>query len=176
MFQQVVAEHPRARLVVVGDGSLRTELTSLSQSLGVHDACRWLGHRDDLVELYQVFDVLVQSSETEGTPNAILEAMATETPIVATDVGGTTELARPGIDGLIVPNHDVAALKAAVDSVRLDRKGALARSTSARQRVEAELSFVARTRRLERLYHRLALEHGILQKGPAPTDGLGRAW
>jgi glycosyltransferase involved in cell wall biosynthesis len=174
MFAQVVAEHPRARLVIVGDGSLRAELTSLSQSLGVLDACRWLGHRDDLVELYQAFDVLVQSSETEGTPNAILEAMATETPIVATDVGGTTELARPGIDGLVVPNHDVAALKAAVDSVRLDPEGARARSISARRRAEGELSFVARTRRLERLYQRLAQEHGRLGKEPSPADRSDR--
>ncbi len=158
-FAQLAATETAARLVLVGDGSLRGDLQSLATRLGVSTACRFLGHRHDIPDLYQAFDVLVQSSETEGTPNAVLEAMATETPLVATDVGGTRELARPGLDGLIVPKHDVAALRDAVASVLTDPAAARQRALSARNRAEGELSFLARTRHLENVYLRLVGDH-----------------
>ena len=147
------------RLVLVGDGSLRDDLQALATKLGVSAVCRFLGHRHDIPDLYQAFDVLVQSSETEGTPNAVLEAMATETPLVATDVGGTRELANPGLDGLIVPKHDVAALRDAIASVVTDPAAARHRALSARSRAEVELSFEARTRHLETVYLRLVGDH-----------------
>ena len=157
-FARVASRYPVARLVLVGDGSLRNELTALAERLGVLSACQILGHRADLCDLYQSFDVLVQSSETEGTPNTVLEGMATEVPIVATDVGGTRELARPDIDGLIVPPHNVAALADAIMAVHDQPEPARVRRLSARSRVESELSFDVRTRRLEALYQQLARE------------------
>jgi glycosyltransferase involved in cell wall biosynthesis len=154
-FAVVVRQHVNARLIIVGDGSLRAELLACAERLGLSGAVRWLGHRDDIPQLYQAFDLLVQASETEGTPNAVLEAMATEVPLVATDVGGTRELARPSIDGLIVPKLDVAALIAGIEDVIRHPEGARTRATSARERAETDLSFRARTRRLERLYQDL---------------------
>ena len=65
--------------------------------LGIGDICHFLGHRHDVTALHHAFDLFVQSSEYEGTPNAVLEAMAMETPIVATDVGGTREVAIPDV-------------------------------------------------------------------------------
>lgn len=155
-FAHLVVDLPAARLVFVGEGSLRAALTEQTQRLGVSAACQFLGHRVDLPELYQAFDVLVQSSETEGTPNAVLEAMATETPLVATDVGGTGELARAGLDGLVVPKHDPSALTAAIRAVSSHPMAARERADSARKRVESELSFQSRTARLEGLYAMLA--------------------
>jgi glycosyltransferase involved in cell wall biosynthesis len=157
-FAQVAGQHPASRLVIVGEGGLRQELESLAARLGVSASCRLLGHRTDVVDLYQSFDVFVQSSETEGTPNCVLEAMAMVVPLVATDVGGTRELARADVDGLIVRRHDVAALKSAIESVLRDPADARARALSARTRVETELSFHARSRRLERLYEAMVRE------------------
>ena len=70
-----------------------------------------LGHRGDVSSLCQAFDVCVQSSRSEGSPNAVLEAMALEVPVVATDVGGTRELVTHGVHGLLVPFGDVRALR-----------------------------------------------------------------
>jgi len=143
------------RLVIVGDGSLRSDLESRANALGIANRCQFLGHRDDIALLHHAFDLYVQSSEYEGTPNAVLEAMAMESPIVATDVGGTRELASPGVHGLIVPKNDVSALRSAMLEALADRPAARARALAARRRVESDLSFEARTRRLEAIYEEL---------------------
>ena len=157
-FAEVRGRHASATLVIVGDGSLRGELEARAQRLGIGPAVRLLGHRRDVTSLYQAFDVFVQSSETEGTPNAVLEAMAMEVPIVATDVGGTQELARNGVEGLIVPKLDVGALGSGMTSIIRDPSAARARALAARSRAVSDLSFEARTRRLEELYRDLIRE------------------
>jgi glycosyltransferase involved in cell wall biosynthesis len=157
-FAPLSRRHQHLQLAIVGDGSLRTALASQAERLGIADRTRFLGHRDDIVQLHHAFDLFVQSSEYEGTPNAVLEAMAMETPVIATDVGGTKELAHPGIHALIVPKLDVAALQAAIDRTVNDPASARDRATAARRRVESELSFEARTRRLEDIYEQLMHE------------------
>ena len=77
-----------------------------AEQLGIAPACRFLGQRDDVGDLHHAFNLFVQSSDYEGTPNAVLESMALETPVVATAAGGTAEVLRDGVDGLIVPTGD----------------------------------------------------------------------
>lgn len=156
----LMLEQPHLRLVIVGDGSLQRDLTSLAARFNVNGQCRFLGHRQDVGDLHQAFDLFVQSSESEGAPNAVLEAMAMETPLIATDVGGTRELATPDVHGLIIPRHDLPALRAAISAVLNDPITARTRAIAARQRVEAELSFEARTRRLETIYEDLVHNRG----------------
>jgi glycosyltransferase involved in cell wall biosynthesis len=154
-FARLAAAHPRLRLAFVGDGTLAGALKEQAQRLGVGDAVRFLGHRLDVASLYHAFDLFVQSSETEGTPNAVLEAMAMETPIVATDVGGTREIAFPGEHAIIVAPLDVEALSAGIERALADPAGTAARAAAARRRIETDLSFDARTRRLEAIYEEL---------------------
>lgn len=71
--------------------------------MGLGDSCRFLGHCADVRDFYHALDLFVQSSEYEGTPNVVLEAMALEVPVVATDVGGTAELVEHEVHGLIAP-------------------------------------------------------------------------
>jgi len=168
-FAAVRSSRPDLRLVIVGDGSLRGDLEAHAARLGIAEACRFLGHRLDIADLHNAFDLFVQSSEYEGTPNAVLEAMAMETPIVATDVGGTSELALAEIHGLIVPCRDVAALAAAIGSALNDPDAARARARAARARVEGDLSFAERTRRLEAIYDELVDTNG--RRATEPSDG-----
>jgi glycosyltransferase involved in cell wall biosynthesis len=152
----LVARDPRVRVVIAGDGSRLPALTAHAATLGIAGQCVFTGHRPDVADLHNAFDLFVQSSEYEGTPNAVLEAMAMTSPLVATDVGGTAELAADGEHGLIVPPHDVPALTAAVDRVLHDPEAAQARARAARRRVETDLSFATRTRKLEDIYVELA--------------------
>jgi len=154
-FAALTPSHPQLRLAIVGDGSLRPELEAHAARLKITDRCALLGHRTDLVDLYQAFDMVVQSSESEGAPNAVLEAMAMEAPLVATDVGGTRELATPDVHALIIPRHDVPAMTRAIASIVDQPEAARTRAQAARRHVEADLSFRARTRRLEALYEEL---------------------
>ena len=98
----------------------------------------------------------MQSSDYEGTPNAVLEAMAYETPAIATDAGGTAELIADGVHGTIVPPGAVEPLRAAIDEALRDPEGARRRACAARRRVERELSFGARTAAIEVIYETLA--------------------
>jgi glycosyltransferase involved in cell wall biosynthesis len=127
-----------------------------ANELGVAGQCHLVGHRQDIADLHEAFDLFVQSSDYEGTPNAVLEAMAMETPLVATAAGGTAELALDEVHGWIVPVGDVTALERAIVSAIERPDVARARAAAARARVETDLSFETRTRKLEQIYLELA--------------------
>ncbi len=154
-FAGLKTRHPRAILLIVGEGTLRPELERQIAARGLGDAVRLLGLRSDVKDLHAAFDYFVQSSEREGTPNAVLEAMALETPTVATDVGGTSELMTDGVDGLLAPRNDVAGLQAVLDRALSDPAAAAHRARAARQRVERDLSFDERMRKVEQVYEEL---------------------
>lgn len=151
----MLSTRPELRLVIVGDGSLREPLQAQAAKLKLADQIVLLGHRSDIADLHHAFDMFVQASEYEGTPNAVLEAMAMETPTVATDVGGTRELAQHSVHAVIVPPRDVATLRWGIQTVLEQPAAAAHRAGAARKRVESDLSFEARTRRLEAIYEEL---------------------
>jgi glycosyltransferase involved in cell wall biosynthesis len=155
-FARVRATRPDVLMVIAGEGRLRPALEAQASMLGLGGACRLLGHCIDVPLVYHALDLFVQASGNEGTPNAVLEAMAFETPIVATEVGGTAELARDGREALLVPRHDVPAMAEAIERVLADPAGARQRVAAARARVEGDLSFDTRMRRLEAIYDELA--------------------
>ncbi len=99
--------------------------------------------------------MFVQSSDYEGTPNAVLEAMALETPIIATDVGGTSELIDDGVHGVVIRPSDPEVLAEAIDWVFRNPKATQRRTLAARSRVEGELSFDARMTAVIRVYEDL---------------------
>ena len=145
----------RPLTLLVGDGSSRAQLVERARALGLADRIHLTGHRDDARELHQAFDVYVQSSDSEGVPNAVLEAMALETPVVATDVGGTRELIEHEVHGLLTPRRDPDALARAITRTRVDPTGTARRVAAARARIECELSFDARMKAVESIYEEL---------------------
>jgi glycosyltransferase involved in cell wall biosynthesis len=151
-FASMRPRHPRLKLLIVGDGSRLAALKDQAAGLGLGESCRLLGNRTDIANLHHAFNLFVQSSDYEGTPNAVLEAMAFETPIVATSAGGTAEIVRDGLDGLIVPIGDVRALGDAVESVLRNPEATRQRTASARHRVETDLSFNTRMSAVEAIY------------------------
>lgn len=146
---------PRLHLLIAGEGSERPLLERRIAERGIGAVCALLGHCVDVAGVHHAFDLFVQSSEYEGTPNAVLEAMAMGTPLVATDVGGTAELVIDGVHGLIVPPGDVGALMDAVSRALHDPAAMQARAGAARARIESELTFEQRMQRVEHVYQEL---------------------
>ena len=109
-----------------------------------------------MVRLHHAFDFYVQSSDYEGTPNSVLEAMALETPIVATDAGGTSDILRPNMDGLVVPCGDPGVIAGAIERAILQPGPTADRVRSAHRRVETTLSFDRRMTAVEAIYMELA--------------------
>ena len=154
-FARLRSRHPRLRLVIAGDGSQRGKLEEMVRTLRLDDCCRLTGHVDDVASVHHALDLFVQSSDYEGTPNAVLEAMAFETPLVATDAGGTAELVTDGVHGLVVPAGSPERLYDALEKALSDGDASIQRARRARRRIENELSFEARMRAVESIYEEL---------------------
>ena len=121
--RRVLDSCPEAIFVLAGDGELRERLQREAVDL-LGDRVRFLGWVHDLPTLYAAFDVVVLTSRLEGTPVALIEAAAAGRPVVATNVGGVSEVVRDGNTGLLVPPRDAVAVAANVVTLLDDREGA----------------------------------------------------
>lgn len=155
-FAVLQIERPELRLIIAGDGSLRDALDRQRRELGLAGSVLLTGHVDDVRPLHHAFDIFAQSSDYEGTPNAVLEAMAMQTPIVATEAGGTAELVLDGVHGRVIPTGRVDRLIWGLEAALNDPHRTRLMADRARRRVEGELSFESRCRRLEGIYHEVA--------------------
>lgn len=133
--QRLARSHPRLRVLIVGEGEERGRLEAMIGSLGLKGKVRLLGRRSDVPSLLRLANVFVFPSRTEGTPFALLEAMAYDLPVVAARFGGADELIEHGRTGLLTPANDPAALAVAVACALDDPRGMKAMA----QRAQAQL-------------------------------------
>jgi glycosyltransferase involved in cell wall biosynthesis len=123
-WPSVVGEFPDARLLLVGEGSLRGALETRARALGVGDSLIFAGFRADVPRLLDAMDVVVLPSLYEGMPLTAIEASAMARPIVATAVDGTPEVVREGRTGRLVEPADPPALGRALRDLLRDPEGA----------------------------------------------------
>jgi glycosyltransferase involved in cell wall biosynthesis len=108
--REVARARPNVVLLVAGDGERRVELAALADELGIAANVRWLGWRRDLATVYAASDVFVLTSRNEGTPVALIEAMASGVPGVSTDVGGVRDvIAHSGVGMLAAASAESIA-------------------------------------------------------------------
>jgi len=111
---EVVQAVPKVVLALAGEGVLRPELEAEVRKLNVEDHFRFLGVRRDVLNWMAAADLFVLPSNSEGMPNALLEAMGLGLPVVATRVGGVPEIIRDGETGCLVPPQNPSALAIAI--------------------------------------------------------------
>jgi len=152
--------------LIVGDGPDRDEEAAEIQRFGLEGRVLLAGERSDVPALLADSDVFVLSSRSEGLPVSVLEAMAAELPVVASDVGGLAELVIDGETGMLVPSGDPAALAEALGRLLDDRQ--LRQKLGAAGRARAEASFdLAEFRRAHvELYHRQLRLAGAVAEPP----------
>jgi len=97
----VVKAVPKTKFLIVGDGPERGKIESLVESLDLSDHFQFVGFQKDVAPYYHSMDVLVLPSHREGFPMVLLEAMQLSKPVVATDVGGVSEIVVDGINGYL---------------------------------------------------------------------------
>ncbi len=114
---QILKKYPKTVVLFVGDGPLREELKNEVNSLGISSNIKFLGHREDVDEIYHIMDILVLPSELEGMGRVILEAMAASCPVAATDIMGIPELVIDGKTGRLFPPRDPDKVARAVCSI-----------------------------------------------------------
>lgn len=110
----VVVEFSEMRCIIAGEGPERERLATLAEQLGVNDRVVFAGFCSDTESLLATSTVYVQPSRTEGTPLAVLEAMAAGCAIVASAVGGMPAVLRDGTLGMLVPSDDPKQLAMAI--------------------------------------------------------------
>ena len=147
-----IARYPDIQFQIVGDGPCRERLVEQASATGVLPRMRFMGHRDDVPAILSASDLFVLPSQSEASPNVVLEAMAAALPVVASRVGGIPELVDDGVTGhLVPPGNPDAVATALLDLLEhAGRRAAFGRS--GRARIERQYSFDRMVAQFETLY------------------------
>jgi glycosyltransferase involved in cell wall biosynthesis len=158
-------------LVLVGEGVERGELEARIADLGRDDRIRLLGFRPDTPAIYQAMDIYALSSLREGLPNALLEAMAFEVPVVATRIAGVPTLIRHEENGLLIEPGSVDGLASALGLLVADEALRVRLGRRGRETIERDYTFEARMGRIRALYDELLGRSGTTDQFARLLEG-----
>ncbi len=143
---------PIVRASIAGDGPLRPSLERQARELGLDQTVCFLGPQADMAPIYRDHDLLALTSDSEGSPNVILEAMASGLPVLGTRTGGVTELVDSGVTGLVARPSDEVALAVALETLLRNRDLRRRMGAQARDRALLNHSPASLPRSLGNLY------------------------
>jgi glycosyltransferase involved in cell wall biosynthesis len=155
---EVVKEVPEAKFIVIGgedDPYFADQLRKRVQELGIAQNVLFMGLIEDPYKMLSIFDVFVLPSLSESCPNVILEAMAMAKPVVATDVGGNSELVIEGQTGFLVCPKDASAMAKNILRLLKDKKLSWDLAMRARGRIEGEFNLDSSAGKMKRIYEAL---------------------
>lgn len=151
-FNEIQRSNSNVHLLLVGDGETKAEMVKLAESLKLMDKITFSGFRTDILDLLNSMDVFVLSTHTEGISIALLEAMSTERPVVATNVGGNGEIVQDNDNGFLVEENDVNGLAQAISKIVDDKEIRTRLAHSARETVEKKFSLRNTVAQYEEIY------------------------
>ncbi len=149
---RLLSRHPSAFFVIAGTGPQEEELKAKAVALGIDDRVHFLGHVADRLSLYHAFDALLMTSDFEGTPMVLLEAMACGLPVVASAVDGIAEVCTNGQDALLVQSREADGFVASMDSLIGDASLRGQLGGNARGTILEHYEIRCLTRRIENIY------------------------
>jgi glycosyltransferase involved in cell wall biosynthesis len=158
--RRLIADGLDLRCLLVGDGETRADLELQIRSAGLENRVVLLGQqpRHRVVEILGAADAVAQpsivlaSGKMEGIPVALMEAMAMERPVVATDISGVSELVEDGVTGLLVPPGDAGRLAAALRAIHDDPELAARLGSAGRRRVAEDFNLARSAAELARRF------------------------
>ncbi|MFX0202671.1 MAG: glycosyltransferase family 4 protein [Candidatus Hodarchaeota archaeon] len=152
---RIIERVPSAKFLLVGDGYLRDDLISQAKRLGICDHFLFLGHRNDVPEILSILDLFVLPSLWEGFPFVILEAMASQKPIVASGVDGIPEAIEDGKSGILVQPRNVNQLANSVIYLLKNPQKAISLSLEGQKRASAIFTWKKMVDHTQRFYQSL---------------------
>jgi glycosyltransferase involved in cell wall biosynthesis len=162
---------PEAHLVIVGDGPERPRIEETVRALGLGESVTLVGQVPSAEPYYGIADICVLSSLSEGSPNALLEAMAAGVPVVATAVGGVPEMVSHGESALLIQKGDCPAMTGAIAALLADGELARRLAAKAREVILERFAPAPRTRKLVEIYGELVTSNA---EWPRPTSNPRR--
>ena len=124
-----------ATLLLVGDGDDRPRLEARAAELGLARSCLFLGYQEEVAPWYAICDAIVLTSANEGTPVTLIEGLAAGRAVVATDVGGVSDVVQDGVTGFLAPAGDTDGLAERLERIFRDPEGAAAMGAAGRATV-----------------------------------------
>ncbi len=160
-FALLLQQKPSARAVIVGDGAEKENLLTLCDKLGLNKYIKFAGYSQRVGDFMEAADAVVLPSRSEGSPNVILEAMAVGRPVVATDVGGVSEIIQPDISGILVEKESPAAICEGMTRIISDSALRTTIIANSSRRVRENFSPKKRSDILYSLYMELVENHDL---------------
>ncbi|KAA3646318.1 MAG: glycosyltransferase family 1 protein [Chloroflexi bacterium] len=149
---QILQQCPDVVFAFAGEGPLRAELEAKASELGISEAIRFLGLRDDIPSLLQAADIFLMPSLWEGLPIAMLEAMRATLPIVVSEVEGVEDVIVDGRNGVLVASKDVPGLAAAVIKLLKDPQRRVKLGEAGRETLAVEYTVERMCKQYEALF------------------------
>jgi glycosyltransferase involved in cell wall biosynthesis len=156
--QTVAAQRDDVDFLLVGEGEERAKITGLIKKLGLTDRVKMTGYYEQVEEIYNISHILCVPSLMEGLGLVVLEAMYFGVPVIASAIGGMTELIEDGSDGILVPPRDASALSRAMLRVLDDEPLRESLIGGGRQRVE-QFTVESMIRQVELIYEQCVIHN-----------------
>jgi glycosyltransferase involved in cell wall biosynthesis len=153
--KKVIDAIPNTRFLIVGDGENRKKLESLKMKLGLNGHVIFTGNRDDIAEIMAALDLFVLSSVSEGFGRSAVEAMACGKAVVASNVGGLSEVVEDGVTGKLIPSKNPDSLTMAILSLLEDNEKTRRMGHAGRQRAEKMFSLRENIMKTVRIYEQV---------------------
>jgi len=157
-FAPLTKRWPDLRLVIIGDGQLKTRLSGIAKELGILSRVSFLGEIPLAARYLPAMHVCCLSSYTEGMPNLVMEAMAAGVPVVSTRCGDTVDLVEHGVSGYLVSADDDANMSRYLDVLLGKPEQRLQMGQAGRQKMRDEFSVTQMVTRMTQFYEELLVE------------------
>ncbi len=153
-LSRLKSTYPNFSLTLIGDGSERLDLEKLANQLGLNSQIKFVGYKSqaEVREYLQKTDVFVLPSFAEGVPVSLMESMAAGVPVVATQVGGISELVEDGVTGYIVPPGDPISLAKKIELLLTDIQLRNKLGQASRIKIEKEFNTIVETEKLYQIF------------------------
>ena len=149
---KVIQERNNVTFLLVGHGPMKTELEDKIKALGIPQRLLMPGFRADGRRIMRLMDIFLMTSQNEGMPLALLEAMAAKLPVVATSVGGIPEVVRNGEEGFLVEYKDIQGTARALEYLLDNDKIRLEMAEKAFNRISSTFNLKDNVRKIENMY------------------------
>ena len=159
----IADRHEKVSFILIGDGPERAEVEALAAGLDLKGKIYFEGLQHNVKPYFDSTDIYLMTSDFEGLPIALLEAMSMACAPVATNVGGIPEVVEDGVSGLLSPADDIASLQHNVEVLITDEAKRQEIAANARKRIEQHFSMKKMVKELEDVYHQFTT-HGVYSK------------
>ncbi len=151
----ILPHFDQVEVLIVGEGPLQSKLLQEVKTLGLSEKIHFAGVQPNIPEILNALDIFVLPSRSEGMPNAVLEAMACGIPVIATAVGGTSEVIEDGKNGILIASEDEPHLIQALTELIQNHEKRLAFGLEGRRRVLSQFSLKNMVSEYQMLYESL---------------------